>query len=197
MQVGELGGLHYCIVLNKDDKPSFGTLNVIPLTSIKENKTYYDNTINLGNEIYTTLYNKFQKKFNDTFDKLSSISNNKVENYDDIKDELEQIPALSQELEFLKKFENEISKMKKGSIALLNQITTISKQRIYYPKTSKDLLAGLHLSNSSLDLLDKKMSYQSAIKNKIMMSKNYNLRFRASLLSLVYLLKLAYYLKYF
>ena len=42
---------------------------------------------------------------------------------------------------------------------LLNQITTISKQRIYYPKTSKDLLAGLHLSNSSLDLLDKKMSY--------------------------------------
>lgn len=47
--------------------------------------------------------------------------------------------------------------MKKGSIALLNQITTISKQRIYYPKTSKDLLAGLHLSNSSLDLLDKKM----------------------------------------
>lgn len=98
-----------------------------------------------------------QKKFNDTFDKLSSISNNKVENYEDIKDELEQIPALSQELEFLKKFENEISKMKKGSIALLNQITTISKQRIYYPKTSKDLLAGLHLSNSSLDLLDKKM----------------------------------------
>ncbi len=98
-----------------------------------------------------------QKKFNDTFDKLSSISNNKVENYEDIKDELEQIPALSQELEFLKKFENEISKMKKGSIALLNQITTISKQRIYYPKTSKDLLSGLHLSNSSLDLLDKKM----------------------------------------
>lgn len=157
MQVGELGGLHYCIVLNKDDKPSFGTLNVIPLTSIKENKTYYDNTINLGDEIYTILYNKFQKKFNDTFDKLSSISNNKVENYDDIKDDLEQIPALSQELEFLKKFEKEISKMKKGSIALFNQITTISKQRIYYPKASKDLLAGLHLSNSSLDLLDKKM----------------------------------------
>ena len=157
MQVGELGGLHYCIVLNKDDKPSFGTLNVIPLTSIKENKTYYDNTINLGNEIYTILYNKFQKKFNDTFEKLSSISNNKIENYEDIKDNLELIPILSQELEFLKKFENEITKMKKGSIALLNQITTISKQRIYYPRTSKDLLSGVHLSNESLNLLDKKL----------------------------------------
>lgn len=149
--------MHYCIVLNKDDKPSFGTLNVIPLTSIKENKTYYDNTVNLGDEIYTILYNKFQKNFNDTFNKLSAISKNKIERYEDIQDELEQLPILSQELEFLKKFETEITKMKKGSIALLNQITTISKQRIYYPKTSKDLLAGVHLSNSSLDLLDKKM----------------------------------------
>ena len=47
--------------------------------------------------------------------------------------------------------------MKKGSVALLNQITTISKQRIYYPRTSKDLLSGVHLSNKSLDLLDEKL----------------------------------------
>ena len=157
MLVGELGGLHYCIVLNKDDKPSFGTLNVIPLTSIKENKTYYNNTVNLGNEIYNILYKKFQKQFNNTFDKLSSISSKKINGYENIKDELEQIPILSEELAFLKKFENEIAKMKKGSIALLNQITTISKQRIFYPKTSKDLLAGVRLSNQSLDLLDKKI----------------------------------------
>lgn len=103
------------------------------------------------------MYNKFQKNFNATFDKLSSISNNKIENYEDIKEDLELIPILSQELEFLKKFEKEITKMKKGSIALLNQITTISKQRIYYPKTSKDLLAWVHLSNASLDLLDAKL----------------------------------------
>lgn len=149
--------MHYCIVLNKDDKPSFGTLNVIPLTSIKENKIYYDNTVNLGDEIYTILYNKFKKNFNYTFDKLSAISNNNIGNYEDMKNQLEQIPILSQELEFLNKFEKEITKMKKGSIALLNQITTISKQRIYYPKTSKDLLSGVHLSNSSLNLLDKKI----------------------------------------
>ncbi len=53
---------------------------------------------------------------------INDFDNYQVENYDDIKDDLEQIPALSQELEFLKKFEKEISKMKKGSIALLNQI---------------------------------------------------------------------------
>lgn len=31
----ELGGLHYCIVLNKYDNTKNGTLNVIPLTSKK------------------------------------------------------------------------------------------------------------------------------------------------------------------
>ena len=36
----ELGGLHYCVVLNKYDNTRNGTLNVIPLTSKKENKKY-------------------------------------------------------------------------------------------------------------------------------------------------------------
>ena len=32
----EMGGLHYCVVINKYDNNSSGTLNVIPLTSKKE-----------------------------------------------------------------------------------------------------------------------------------------------------------------
>lgn len=35
----EEGGLHYCIVLDKTNALSSGTLTVIPLTSIKENKS--------------------------------------------------------------------------------------------------------------------------------------------------------------
>ena len=46
--------------------------------------------------------------------------------------------------------EKEISKMKKGSIALVSQITTISKQRIYDPKTSSDILANLRVSGNTL-----------------------------------------------
>ena len=91
MLVGELGGLHYCIVLNKDDKLSFGTLNVVPLTSMKENKKYYDNTINIGNEIYINLYNKFENRFNYIFDKLLSFSNNKINNCQDMKKDLEKL----------------------------------------------------------------------------------------------------------
>ena len=44
--------------------------------------------------------------------------------------------------------------MKNGSIALVNQITTISKLRIYDPKNSHDPLAGIKLSNEKLDKID-------------------------------------------
>ena len=48
----------------------------------------------------------------------------------------------------------ETSKMKKGSIALVNQITTISKIRIYDPKTNNDILSHIKLSNEKLDMID-------------------------------------------
>ena len=47
--------------------------------------------------------------------------------------------------------------MKNGSIALINQITTISKQRIYNPKSDMDVLADIKLSNNSLNLIDAKI----------------------------------------
>jgi len=48
----------------------------------------------------------------------------------------------------------EVLNMKKGSIALVNQITTISKIRIYDPKTDHDILSNIKLSNEKLDLID-------------------------------------------
>ena len=47
--------------------------------------------------------------------------------------------------------------MKKGSIALISQITTMSKQRIYDPKVSSDILANLRVSDSTLNLIDAKI----------------------------------------
>ena len=105
-----LGGLHYCIVLEKFDNPKNGTLTVIPLTSKKSNKVYSKCTLNLGKEIYEILKNKIQTK-------------------------------------------NEIEKMNKESIALLNQITTISKQRIF----NDELLTKTYISKTTLKLLDKQL----------------------------------------
>lgn len=132
----ELGGLHYCIVLNKFDNPKNGTLNIIPLTS-KKNKKYPKASIDLGNEIYNALNNLYSKQFeNFSFDIKNNLNPSEKNLYSIF--------------EYSQKKKNEISKMKKGSIALINQITTISKQRIY----DDDILKHIRLSEKNLNLID-------------------------------------------
>ena len=50
----------------------------------------------------------------------------------------------------IEKMSKEINKMKQDSIALINQITTISKQRLF----DDIILRKVHLSSNSLDLID-------------------------------------------
>lgn len=132
-------------MISKHDKPSFGTLNVIPLTSIKEDKTYFNDTVNLGSELYDLLYSKLKKHIS-----KSSL-------YTPLNTSFYKNNLVSENSKMILKLQHEINKMKKGSIALLNQITTISKQRIFNPKSSNDLLSGIHISNSSLNLIDTKL----------------------------------------
>lgn len=142
----ELGGLHYCIVLNKYDNSRNGTLNVIPLTSRKDGKKYDSSSVNLGQE----LYNVFQEKIEKEKNKLQQILD-ELEKIDDIPINIKSV--IEKEQVYIKKMENEISKMKKDSIALINQITTISKQRIF-----KDIVRrNVKISSKSLDLIDKQI----------------------------------------
>lgn len=136
----ELGGLHYCIVINKFDNPKNGTLTVVPLTS-KKNKKYPHSSVDLGNEIYTILNSLYSKEI----EKLS----NKYKDIWSLPSEMSK--QFTSDYEYVKKIKDEISKMKVGSVALINQVTTISKQRIF----DDDILREIRLSNESLDLIDK------------------------------------------
>lgn len=142
----ELGGLHYCVVLTKYDNTRNGALNVIPLTSKKENKKYDSSSINLGNE----LYNIFQGKIEKEKQKLQQILD-ELEKIEDIPINIQNI--IEKENKYIEKMENEVSKMKQDSIALISQITTISKQRIF-----KDTIRrNVKLYKESLDLIDKQI----------------------------------------
>lgn len=59
--------------------------------------------------------------------------------------------------EYLDKIGLEISRMKEGSIALVNQITTISKMRIFDPRNLKGVLAGISLSEENMEKINQKM----------------------------------------
>ena len=130
---------------------SSGIITIIPLTSDKGKKLHFSE-VNLGNEIFLKFkekYNRLQLELSKKINELAFKSNDNLN--------LKNIGEATQKLRFMMKIDEELSKMKKGSIAMVSQITTISKQRIYDPQKTGDILSGIRLSNESLDLINDKM----------------------------------------
>ena len=162
----EEGGLHYCVVLDKKNVKTHSTLTVVPLTSIKPNSKISKGSVLLGNDIYINITQK-AKKILDSIDKYKETAFNvqdKLSNYrcrgiiEDISDyEEKAFIKFNENLKVIEKIIAEAKRMKVGSIALVNQITTISKQRIYDPKKDLDILSGIRLSDEQMHLIDEKI----------------------------------------
>ena len=117
-------------------------------TSKKENKRYHKSCVSLGSELYNILSTNIERE------------NNKLNNLLNELDKLDNIPedfskAILKQMRYLEKLGNEINKLKIDSIALITQITTISKQRIY----DDIILRKVRLSANSLNVIDKKINY--------------------------------------
>lgn len=72
-------------------------------------------------------------------------------------EEENKLAKLENQERLLNKVLKEIGRMRQGSIALVSQITTVSKIRIYDPKTSIDVLSGIKLSPGNLDKINEKV----------------------------------------
>lgn len=155
----EEGGLHYAVVLDRNNSIKCSTVTVIPLTSVKPTTDIQNlrpGNVYLGNELFTNLnsnasllYRQLKSMLGDLLEKAECSTD------ENLQPELDRINS---ELYRLKRMRTEIQKMKKGSIALTRQITTISKIRIYDPKTSHDVLSWVRLSNEKLDAIDNAVS---------------------------------------
>lgn len=166
----ELGGLHYCIVIDKKNNRKSPVVTVIPLSSQKTEKIN-KNSIILGNDIYNKLMEKSNRLLEDSKIEIRENKNKllteikKLTNSNASSDEIylkttelnNKITEACKKLELAEKISKEVQKMKYGSIAIINQIRVISKQRIYNPKTEFDILSGIKLSNDNLNLIDDKM----------------------------------------
>ena len=116
----------------------------------------------LGNELYTNLSSKMSMTSKHISDELKLLEEVLDRTPDDAPSEefdplQKRLDDTLLELKLLKRINGEILKMRMGSIALINQITTISKIRIYDPKTDHDILSNIKLSNEKLDLIDAEM----------------------------------------
>lgn len=156
----ELGGLHYCVVIDNYNPIKATTLTVVPLSSLKKN----EDAINLPRDrvfLGFDLSNKIQQKIHGILQECEN-SNEKLKNL-----QLTQSYEPTEYEKIIKKFENtrksaikiidEFNKMKFGSVALVGQITTVSKMRIYDPKDTYSVLHGIRLSTENLDLINQKI----------------------------------------
>lgn len=177
----EYGGLHYAIVLDNNNDHNSPVVTVIPLTSLKEDKAIHSNSVDLGNEIYCSLNSKYEKVRKQLCEERDSIKNitktlssliitsetvipSNTDVYKDINDAKSLLNDYNAKMQhniaqqnYLVKIYDEISKMKQGSVALVNQITTISKIRIFDPRNIKGVLYGISLSEESMEKINKKM----------------------------------------
>ena len=156
----EEGGLHYCVIVEKNNAIKNPVVTVVPLTSLKPTVDINNlkrGSIFLGNELFTATSAKLSGQVKE-MNKIVSDLKERLKSYppnEQISTETEnELRSALTASDCLYRTKKEFDRMKYGSIALVNQITTISKIRIYDPKTSSDPLAGIKLSNEKLDIID-------------------------------------------
>lgn len=156
----ELGGRHYCVVIDNSNSLRSNTVTVVPLTSLKEKKKrQHPDDIELGNELYTALQDKLRTQSQPVQERLSElVEKRKTQNFieavvslDETDNEIKQI---KKDLERLRHIVESFEKLNKGSVAHVGQIRTISKMRIETPKYKYEPLSGIKLSPDSMDLID-------------------------------------------
>ena len=69
----------------------------------------------------------------------------------------ELIKTLEKKIDYVNKVLSKANNMNKGSIVLLNQITTISKMRLYDPKNNNSVLKDIVLSSETMDKIDEQL----------------------------------------
>lgn len=163
----ELGGLHYAVVIDNRNAHSAGVITIIPLSSTDGKHVHNDN-VDLGTELYSKaeaqrrrLKEDAKKQLDETTDLIKMIAGEKLgtEKSESVLSVLEEKrDSIKKTMSIIERYDNELSKMKSGSMAVMNQVTTISKQRIYTPKRSTDFLYNVSLSESAMDKITKKLA---------------------------------------
>lgn len=155
----EAGGLHYGVIIDKNNTKSSPVVMVIPFKSLENSETEED--IDDKTEVY--LGNKvFEAEVERQKSKLKKI-NNKLLKYEE-KDENNQYILSKADGEYQKLLkkktfcETEIAKMSKGTIAQVGQMCLMSKMRIYYPTTTSEKLYGIKLSSENVQKIKDKFN---------------------------------------
>ena len=140
----EEGGLHYAIVLDTDNDIHSGTITIIPLTSVKPGvdvKHLGKDRLYLGSELHNLLDVKIKTQIKLLTKQITAEAGQDIE-------------EIKKTIQSAKRIQKEIEKLKMGSIALIGQIVTVSKIRIYDPLSTSNTLHGIRISDDKLNEID-------------------------------------------
>lgn len=135
----EYGGLHYAIVLNKEDTKKNPVLTVVPISSIKANKKWHKTDVNLKGNIFDNISLKVDTIIKSLENQIKHMDNNGI-----TEEMQKQIDEASDCLKMARK-------LQKGSFAICNQVTTIDKMRIKNPTKENAPLYNIKISEELLD----------------------------------------------
>ncbi len=169
----EFGGEHYAVVIDNKNNHNSSTITVVPLSSFKPGNKIHPNDLYLGNELFEKLQLKLKtlvpqlreqctntRLLLDLIKEKNSTATSKTDEKD-LKVLLEDLEkksiSLESEIEKAEKIKSELLTLKQGSIAKIQQITTISKMRIYNPKNSSNPLYGIRFSEETMKLINAKL----------------------------------------
>lgn len=169
----EFGGNHYAVVLDKQSKHNSPSITVIPLSSFKEGKPIHERDIFLGNELYEKMYLKLQTRIPELREQLNSIKtisdlirekspiafeHSKFTELDQLQNNLKETESnLEKDITDAERIKQELNNLKKGSVAKVEQIRTISKMRIYNPRGKRDPLYNIHFSEPTMQKINDKL----------------------------------------
>ena len=119
--------------LIKDNKKAFEILKNLPASDRDDSFLEQIQTINKNIEFASTEADKIKQELEDNATLLAE---------------------LEEKIEYANKFILKTQNMNKDSIVLLNQVTTISKMRLYDPKNNNSILNGIVLSDDTMDKID-------------------------------------------
>lgn len=140
----EQGGLHYAVVLDKNNSKSSKTITVVPLRSLKETEHLEDIDsrfeLFLGEALFIDKLEYIEKKI---IEVNADLCKNKL-------GENEYLQFTAARDKFLKESIN----LRKGTVAIFSQIRTVSKQRISEPIKSYHSLAKYKINYDTILALD-------------------------------------------
>ena len=158
----ELGGRHYAVVLDANNSIHRNTVTVIPLGSLKAHSQDDEYNVLLDDGVYVPVRQKVDALIKDARAALQdALSMNAAIDSAVAEDRVvlrtiqrQKRDSAEKLIEQANSWMEEISHLSSGSVAKVDQITTVSKMRISQPLKKTHPLYGVRLSVEDLDKID-------------------------------------------